>query len=165
MLHVYSYIKNLIYYAISYDYRAQNCFTGKNYEKFKIWLFFKHSAYSWNHFTFTPASRRVDKRDPQNIVNTHFKWKKVLSYSERQWIPFPSSTRNHEFISLQELKTRWFVGLFSVIVLSKNPDDLFIKKRRSKHILKGVWKPYFNYSWLLICHLYPTSSKNSYCWI
>jgi len=46
MLHVYSYIKILSYYAINYDYLAQICFTRKHHKIFNIWFFFEHSAYS-----------------------------------------------------------------------------------------------------------------------
>lgn len=46
MLHVYSDIKILIYYAISYDYLAQICFARKHDKIFSIWFFFEHSEYS-----------------------------------------------------------------------------------------------------------------------
>lgn len=179
MLYVYSYIKILIYYAISYDYLAQICFARKHDKIFNIWFFLntQHTAEislsckenNWTSSQVTcllslPATRRVDEHDPQNII-AHFKWQKVLSYSGRQWIPFPSTTHNHKFISLQEYKTRLLSGLFSIIILSKSPAEVLFTKKHRCNCQNGRGQEN-TFQLFLTTNLrpHPTSSKIHYCY-
>lgn len=180
MLHVESHIKILVYCAISYNYYPRFALLENTIKYFAFGSFLnsRHAveiislSCKENNWTSSQgpclfslaASTRVDKHDPQNTI-AHCKWKKASGSTGRHWIPFPSTIHNRKFISLQEYKTRWLEGLFSIIIWSKNMAEvLFTKKHRSKRI--SEWGNQENTLQLFLTtnlSLHLTSSKICYC--